>query len=158
MGRWLESKNTIELINGNLFVHGGLSPELENVKLDIDKINQLIREYYYTPYFPQKNNKIKEILTSYQTSPYWYRGYYKDDLSQRDVENDLRIFNAQVVIVGHTVQSEVNRKYNGKVIGIDVKHPQDYYDYFPKRESEGLLIDNGKYYRVFANGEIKKLE
>lgn len=159
IGKWLESKNTIELINGNLFVHGGLSPKLEQTKLNIDELNQLIRENYYKPYFPKKNgNKTQELLTSSKTSPYWYRGYYKNDLSQKDVENGLKKFNAETVIVGHTVQSKVNRKFNGKVIGIDVKHPQDYYDYFPKRKSEGLLIDKGKYYRVFENGEMKEIK
>ncbi len=157
IGRWLESKNTIELINGNLFVHGGVSPELGKTKLDIDELNKLIRENYYKPYFRQKNgSEIKEILTSPKKSPYWYRGYYKNDLLQQDVENGLEMFNAKTVIVGHTVQSKVNRKYKGKVIGIDVKHPQDYYDYFPKRKSEGLLIDNEKYY--FANGEMKEMK
>lgn len=154
LGRWLESKNTIELINGNLFVHGGISPKLNESELNITQINELIRENYYKPYFPKQNgDKTIELLTSSKTSPYWYRGYFKDNLSQEDIDNGLKIFNAETVVVGHTVQSKVNRQYDGKVIGIDVKHPQDYYQYFPKRESEGLLIEDEKYYRVFANGE-----
>jgi hypothetical protein len=159
IGRWLESKNTIELINGNLFVHGGISPELEKIELKINELNQLIRDNYYKPYFPQKNgSKNQELLTSTKTSPYWYRGYFKGELQQEEVEKGLDKFNAKTVIVGHTVQSKVNRTYNGKVIGIDVKHPQDNYEYFPKRESEGLMIENGKYFRVFANGEVKELK
>lgn len=159
LGRWLESKNTIELINGNLFVHGGISPEFERIDLKIEELNHLIRENYYKPYFPKKNgNKNQELLTSPKTSPFWYRGYFKDNLEQEDIEKGLEKFNAKTVVVGHTVQSKVNRTYNGKVIGIDVKHPQDYYEYFPKREAEGLMIENGKYFRVFANGEVKELK
>ena len=159
LGRWLESKNTIELINGNLFVHGGISPELEKVELGIEELNKLIRENYYISYFPKKNGDGKqELLTSTKTSPYWYRGYFKGDLRQEEVEKGLNKFNAKVVVVGHTVQSKVNRSYNGIVIGIDVKHPQDYYQYFPNRESEGLMIDNGKYYRVFATGEMEEMK
>lgn len=159
LGRWLESKNTIELINGNLFVHGGVSPELEKVELGIEELNKLIRENYYISYFSKKNGDRKqELLTSTKTSPYWYRGYFKGDLRQEEVEKGLNKFNAKVVVVGHTVQSKVNRSYNGKVIGIDVKHPQDSYKYFPNRESEGLMIDNGKYYRVFANGEMEEMK
>lgn len=159
IGRWLESKNTMELINGNLFVHGGISPELDKIKLNITEQNQRIRENYYTPYFHKKNaDKTQELLTSSQTAPYWYRGYYKNDLSQEAIDIGLNKFGAKTVIVGHTVQAKVNKKYNGKVIGIDVKHPSDYYEYFPKRTSEGLLIDNGTYYRVFNNGETKALK
>jgi hypothetical protein len=159
IGRWLESKNTIELINGNLFVHGGISPKLENTELNIDELNKLIRENYYKPYFPKKNgDKTQELLTSSRTSPYWYRGYFKNDLSQEEIDIGLNKFNAKAVIVGHTIQSKVNRTYNGKVIGIDVKHPQDYYEYFPEITSEGLLIANGKYYRVFENGETEEMK
>lgn len=159
LGRWLESKNTVELINGNLFVHGGISPELKESELNITQINELIRDNYYKPYFPKKGgDKTIELLTFSKTSPYWYRGYFKENLSQEDIDNGLKTFNAKTVVVGHTIQSKVNRSYNGKVIGIDVKHPQDYYKYFPNRESEGLMIDNGKYYRVFANGEMEEIE
>ena len=159
LGRWLESKNTLELVNGNLFVHGGLSPEIKNVDLDIDGCNQFIRNLYYRPYFSKKEQeKNSEILTSFKTSPYWYRGYFRGHLSQEDIEIGLRKFGAKAVIVGHTIQSKVNKSYDGKVIGIDVKHPSDYYEYFPKRESEGLLIEDGKYYRVFADGKTKELK
>lgn len=158
LGRWLNSKNTLELINGNLFVHGGISSKLAEINLNIKQVNQIIRENYYKPYFPKRNiNKTLELLTSSKTSPYWYRGYFKEDIIQEQVNKGIEKFNAKAVIVGHTVQSKVNKKYNGKVIGIDVKHPQDYYKYFPKRKSEGLLIDDGKYYRVFDNGETQEL-
>lgn len=159
LGRWLESKNTLELVNGNLFVHGGLSPKINNIDLNIDQCNQLIRNLYYRPYFPKKGRgNNSEILTSFKSSPYWYRGYFRGHLSQQDIDVGLRKFGAKAVIVGHTIQSKVNRSYDGKVIGIDVKHPSDHYEYFPKRESEGLLIEDGKYYRVFANGKTKELK
>ena len=157
LGRWLESKNTIELINGVLFTHGGLSPEFSELSTSIENMNSIIRAEYYQTYYPRKNqNRTVEILTSYSTSPYWYRGYFKSDILQETVESGIDIFNAKAVVVGHTVQSKVNKSYNGKVIGIDVKHPQDYYEYFPQRKSEGLLISDGHFYRIFNNGESKE--
>lgn len=159
IGRWLESKNTVELINGNLFTHGGISPELEQNKMNIDEINQLIRENYYKPYFSnKKEDETQKLLISFETSPYWYRGYFKNELSQEKIDIVLNKFNAKAVIVGHTIQSKVNRRYNGKVVGIDVKHPADYYKYFPEIKSEGLLIDNGKYFRVFENGDTIEMK
>ncbi|MBS9768633.1 MAG: metallophosphoesterase [Flavobacteriaceae bacterium] len=160
IGRWLNSKNTMEIINGNLFVHAGISPELSKINLNIDEINEIIRANYYLPFYPKRNgNKEIQIVTSSKTSPYWYRGYFKDDnLSQQDVEKGLAKFNAKTVIVGHTIQSQITTKFEGKVIGIDVEHPKDYYKYFSKRHSEALLIEGEKYYRVFENGEKEELK
>jgi len=157
LGKWMASKNTLEIINGNLFVHGGIHPKIADSKLNIDEINQLIRNNYYKPYYPKTKKSIEQLLNSTKTGVCWYRGYYKDDLTQEEVEKGLNKFNAKTVIVGHTLQSKVNRQYNGKVIGIDVKHPKDYHKNWPKGKSEGLLIENNQYYRVFANGDKEEL-
>lgn len=159
LGRWMNSKNTLEVINGYLFVHGGITPEIPDINLNINQMNETIRKNYYKPYYPKKDgNKITEMLTSSKKSPYWYRGYFKEDLSQDDINKGLEKFNAKGVIVGHTVQSKIKRKYEGKVIAIDVKHPLDYYKYFPKRKSEGLLIENDNLYRVLKDGTTKELK
>ncbi|WP_420580739.1 metallophosphoesterase [Reichenbachiella sp.] len=159
LGRWLESKNTMELINGNLFVHAGISPQIKDMNIELDEMNQLIRANYFTPYYRKLNReKNEDLLIDSQTAPYWYRGYFYSDLSHEKVKHGLDQFGAKTVVVGHTIQSEVNRKYNGKVIGIDVKHPADHYEYFPKIESEGLLIENGNYYRILANGKAIELK
>ena len=157
LGKWMASKNTLEIINGNLFVHGGIHPKIADSKLSLDEINQLIRSNYYKPYYPKTKKSIEQLLTSNKTGICWYRGYYKDDLTQEEVEKGLNKFNAKTVIVGHTLQSKVNRQYNGKVIGIDVKHPKDYKKYWPHQESEGLLIEGNNYYRVLANGKKKEI-
>ena len=39
MGKWLSSKNIIEKINGHIFTHGGLHPELANTNYSIQDIN-----------------------------------------------------------------------------------------------------------------------
>ena len=157
LGKWLSSKNSLEKINGNLFAHGGLTPEIAATTLDLNAINQIIRNNYYTPYYPKTESTTESLLTSTKTGICWYRGYFKDDLSQEVVEKGLNKFNAKSIVVGHTLQSKVNRQYNGKVIGIDVKHPKDYHKNWPKGESEGLLIENDKYYRVFADGKKEEI-
>ena len=73
------------------------------------------------------------------------------------MELGLNKFNAKSIIVGHTLQSKVKRHYNGKVIAIDVKHPKDYQNHWPKGESEGLLIKDNKYYRVLNTGEKEEI-
>lgn len=157
LGKWMSSKNALELINGNLFAHGGIHPDIADSELNLDEINQIIKNNYYKPYYPKKEKNITQLLTSTKTGICWYRGYFKEDLTQEQIERGLNKFNAKSIIVGHTLQSKVNMQYNKKVIGIDVKHSKDYQKNWPNKKSEGLLIQGNKYYRIFANGDKKEM-
>lgn len=152
IGRWLESKNSIEMINGVLFTHGGIHPDMADFKLTLEEINEIIRGQYRTPHFTRKNPGTYDFITSSYTGPAWYRGYFKDDLTQEEVNKGLASFNADAVVVGHTLQSKVRKLYQGKVFAIDVKHPKDYLSSFPIRSSEGLLIENQQFYRLLDDG------
>jgi hypothetical protein len=154
LGRWMASKNSIEMINGNLFTHGGLHPDLGEAEVDIslEEINQICRSNYYKIYFPGPEKNVEQLLLSTKTGISWYRGYFKEDLTQEQVNKGLDKFNAKSVIVGHTIQSKVNSQYEGRVIGIDVKHPNDYHKNWPHKDSEGLLIKGNTYYRAFYTG------
>lgn len=157
IGKWLASKNAVEMINGNLFVHGGISPELSNADLSLDEINTIIKNSYHKIFYPKPVNDVEQQLNSTMTGPCWYRGYFKENLSQAQIDDVLNSFGAKSVVVGHTLQSKVNRQYNGKVIGIDVHHPKDYKNYWPRGSSEGLLIEGEKYYRVLSDGSKKEI-
>lgn len=157
LGKWMSSKNTLEKINGILFTHGGIHPDIVNYETTLDEINQIVRNNYYKPYYPKAKKNSEQLLISSHKGITWYRGYFKDDLTQKDVEIGLNKFNAKSIVVGHTLQSKVNRQFNGKVIGIDVKHPKDYSKSIPNGRSEGLLIIGDRYYRVLHNGEKKEI-
>ena len=157
LGKWLSTKNVIESINGNLFAHGGLHPDIANLDMSLQEINDLLRTNYYVAPYPKPDKSMTELLLSSKTGICWYRGYFKDDLTQEDIEGPLQKFNAKSIIVGHTLQSKVKSHYNGKVIGIDVSHSNDYHKNWPYKNSEGLLIKEGKYFRVLANGTAKEL-
>ncbi|MEM9986165.1 MAG: metallophosphoesterase [Bacteroidota bacterium] len=158
IGRWLSQKNAMEVINGYLFVHGGIHPEIAKLELNLSEMNEVIRSRYYRGYYPKTEESTEQLLTSTIKGPAWYRGYFKDDdLTQEEVELGLDKFQAKAVIVGHTIQSKVNRSFAGKVIGIDVQHPKDYHKNWPSRSSEALLIESGKLYRAHANGEREEI-
>lgn len=157
LGRWMSSKNSIEKINGILFAHGGIHPDLVKYETNLDEINQIICSNYYKTYYPNPQKNLEQLLISSHKGIAWYRGYFKDDLTQKEIEQGLNKFNAKSIVVGHTLQSKVNEQYNGKVIGIDVKHPKDYSKSIPNQKSEGLLIEGDQYYRVLHNGEKKKI-
>lgn len=151
IGRWLASKNTIELINGNLFTHGGLHPDIANYDVTIDELNKINRDNYRKPYFPKPGKEVDQLVLSKREGICWYRGYFDEDLTQEQVEQGINKFNAKAIIVGHTPQWTVKSLYNGKVFAIDVKHPKDYIKNWPNKKSEGLLIKDGKYIRLLMN-------
>lgn len=148
LGRWLYSKNSVELINGYLFVHGGIHPDVAKSDWSLTDINQIVRQNYRKPYFPTPEKNKVQLLLSTTKGPSWYRGYFNQSLSQVEVESVLDKFGAKAVIVGHTPQGSINTQYQGKVIAIDVNHPKDYRDTFPSRHSEGLLIEDSQYFRL----------
>lgn len=157
LGRWMASKNTIALINGHLFVHGGLHPDLATTEVSLSEINAINRANYYLPYFPTREKDAAQLLLSNRTGICWYRGYFREDLTQEQVDAPLDKYNAQAVVVGHTIQSKVKRCFAGRVIGIDVSHPKDYHKNWPNKQSEGLLIKGGKYYRLLHDGEREEI-
>jgi hypothetical protein len=157
IGKWMASKNTLELINGHLFTHGGIHPDIAKYDVSIDQVNQINRENYYHSYYPKPKKSVEQLILSNKKGICWYRGYFKDDLSQEEVEKGIDKFNAKAIVVGHTLQWSVKELYQGKVFAIDVKHPKDYNKNWPSKSSEGLLIIDGKYYRLLADGEMLEL-
>lgn len=161
LAQWLASKNTVERINETLFTHGGLHPEFARFHGSLDSLNANIRRYYNQPYFPKAgaDNTMEELQRSTEKCPYWYRGYFNDDISVAAIDSTLHAFKARVIVVGHTVQAKVSSLHEGRVIGIDVEHPQERWgSSFPALQSEGLLIIKDKYFRVLDNGEQEALE
>ncbi|CAM1343021.1 metallophosphoesterase [Tenacibaculum amylolyticum] len=150
LGKWLTSKNTIEVINGYVFVHGGLHPSIAKTPYTLEEINEQVKTSYRKGYYPKKE---KQLLTSTKTGIAWYRGYFKENLSEEEVTAPIKQFKAKAVVVGHTIQNKVKELFNGKVIAIDVKHPEDYQKSWPAKKSEGLLIENNTCYRILSDGE-----
>ncbi|MCV9386866.1 metallophosphoesterase [Reichenbachiella ulvae] len=157
LGRWMSRKNSIEKINGYLFVHGGLHPDLKDSHLSLDEINNMSRSNYRKTYYPRPHMGYDELVLSNRKGICWYRGYFEDGLTQEEVDGPLDYFEADAVVVGHTVQTEVTSLYNDRVIAIDVRHPKDYLHLWPFGETQGLLIKDQQRFRIFADGSRELL-
>ncbi len=157
LGQWMMSKNTAEVINGVLFVHGGLHPELAERSYTLDDLNQIVRSQYRKIWYPKHERSAHDLLFNTKTGPSWYRGYFKDDLTQAQVERTLSKFEANAVVVGHTPNWKVKTLFKKKVFAIDVRHPLDYRSSFPPRRSEGLRLADGKAWRVLDDGSQEAL-
>lgn len=152
LGRWLASKNTVEVIDGILFVHGGLHPGLMEQSWSLEDMNRIVRDRYRRAWYPKQQADQEDFLIDPRTGPSWYRGYFKDRLTQDQVDRTLAHFGATSVVVGHTLNWRVRTLFDGKVIAIDVKHPVDDSFTLPPRRSEGVWLEGGKAWRMRDDG------
>lgn len=152
LGRWLMSKNSIEVINGRAFVHGGLHPKLASLPYGLEDINRIVRSRYRQMWYPKRQPAPEDFLLDTVNGPSWYRGYFEGDLTQDQVEATLKKLEANAVVVGHTPTGKVKSLFDQKVFAIDVKHPLDYRASLPLRSSEGLRFEADKAWRVKEDG------
>lgn len=147
LGQWLRTKNIVEKIGDHLFVHGGISQNVNDLNLTLDEINTITRPYYdRDPFLAEE--RIKTLVSS-EHGPFWYRGYYYGNKSTGTITQSLNQFDVSHIITGHTVVADtISIWHNEKVINIDTRHT--------KGHSEALFIENGEYYRVDTQG-VRKL-
>lgn len=147
LGRWLGTKNVIERVDNMLFVHGGISEEVNSMNLSLPEINKTSRPYYFVPK-EQRDSlltpKVRDLLIA-SISPLWYRGYAQDDAEIEQVDKTRSLYGVDKIVVGHTVVDHVSYLYGERVIDIDTKHS--------KGISEGMLCIGKQYYRVDTTGK-----
>lgn len=104
----------VKIIAGNVFVHGGVSPD--HVAMGIDVINQNAKEW--------AEGTTDIILPEVEsgTSVVWMRDYSDAPTAEACdmLDETLELLNAKRMIVGHTVQGGINPSCDMKVIKIDV--------------------------------------
>jgi len=142
LGRWLRSKNGIIKINGNLFVHGGISPEFLEKRYTLYTINNIVRNFIAkSQAIRQKDYQACDVYNT-KKGPLWYRGLIRGKVEREDIQKILDFYKAQHMIIGHTTVNEITTFYENCVIDIDVKHS------LGDEASRALLIKDGHYYTV----------
>lgn len=142
LGRWLRSKNIIEKIGNMLFLHAGVSPELNKRAWNLEAINNNCRKYY-----DQSRKVIPDSLQIFFSAdgPFWYRGYFMGkSTTDIDVNKTLAFYGCKQIVVGHTIVDSIKSMYNGKVIGVDVNHHNG--------NHQALMIENGTCYILHSDG------
>jgi hypothetical protein len=150
LGKWLRTRNTMIRINGMLFVHAGIHPDLLTLNLDIQGINQTIRDNLNRPRSELKADPLLDFLF-YSKGPLWYRGFFyaRNDipkLTADELQNILEYFKVSRIIVGHTTQKHITPLFDNRIIGIDsgIKYGT---------KGEALMWYKGTFYRATADGE-----
>jgi len=139
LGRWLRTKNIIEKIGKILFMHAGISPLVNLVQWKAETINKNVRPYYADSNVDKMPDTISVFFSDW--SPFWYRGYFVAPLATTaQIDSTCALFNIKKIVVGHNIIPKVDAFFDKRVYGIDVNEHEGTH--------EGLLIENGKYYRV----------
>ncbi len=155
LGRWLRSKNCIERIGNYVFVHGGISPQLQAANLSISEVNDHLRNIIDRPYDASSSYKDSLILRKH--GPLWYRGMAESELSPDTVSNILNAFEAEKVIIGHTIFDKISYLYDERIIAIDLDHSSNSSNGF----MNALWFADGRFSVIDDKGiltEIRKAE
>lgn len=145
LGRWLRTKNIIERAGPFIFIHGGISPDVQSLNLSYDEIN------YWGRY------RMDSVCQTYECNIinggsdygiYWYRGMAYEDLTQQQVNSIITDFNGEMVVIGHTVFDNISLLYDNKVICIDLDHKDNFMNGF----MHALYYEGGNIYDFYTDG------
>jgi hypothetical protein len=154
LGRWLKTKNTIQIIGKNLFVHAGLSPEFLSRNLDIRTVNDTISHYLFHTREGRDASALAAFLFG-NSGPLWYRGMVRTDIkynpiSMPEVNEILKTYHVNRIYVGHTIFTDITGFYNEKIIGVNVDNKENRED----ERARGILIEGDKVRVVYDSGKL----
>jgi predicted MPP superfamily phosphohydrolase len=142
IGRWVVSNPAITLLDGNLFVHGGISPVY--ARLPIAEINRQVRAALMA------QDTTPQAIINDPLGPLWYRGLATPSVDvagapsvgtqaasvpaapvERPIEDRLEFllsaYGAKRIVIGHTpVLSGIAVTYGGRLIRIDTGNSDVY--------------------------------
>jgi len=149
-GRWLRGLPTVVRIDGVMFLHGGLSPEV--APLGCAGINQAVRKELAGD-LDQIRATPAEALVTREDGPLWYRGLAQNDESAfaPQLEGLLRAAGARALVVGHTVApgGKITPRFGGRVILLDTGMQPAY---VPDGRAAALEIEDGRFTAIYEDG------
>lgn len=158
LGRWLATRNTIQLIGRDLFVHAGLGKDFYDYNLTIPSVNE---EMSRALFMSKAERRALSPLTAFlygSSGPVWYRGMVRTDAKYRPLAQDslrmiMKRYHAGHIIVGHTVFKDISTFYDGMVIGVNVDNEENR----KKKRGRALLIVGDDYFVVGDQGIMRRL-
>ncbi|MDO4164906.1 MAG: metallophosphoesterase [Bacteroides sp.] len=158
LGYWLCTRNTMQLIGSNLFVHAGLSKQFFDHNLSIPTVNEEMSHGLYK----RRAERMAESPLTYflfaTYGPIWYRGMVRQDakyypLAADSLQMILKKYDAERVIVGHTIFKDISTFYDKKVIAVNVDNQENR----DAKRGRGILIEGKKIFVVGDEGKMRPL-
>lgn len=158
LGRWLGTRNTMQVVGPHLFVHAGLGQAFYDLNPDIPFVNREMSRVLFL------KNKVRKAYSSLHAflygseGPVWYRGLVRTEAKYKPCAADtvrmlLDRYGADRMIVGHTVFEDISTFYDGRVIGVNVDNKKNR----EKGKGRALLVEKGVYYVVRDKGKLRRL-
>ena len=147
-GKWLRTLNVVIKINGIVFLHGGISPEISG--LSCDEVNRTAR-LELTENEAQTLTDPVRTLVSGENGPLWYRGLAEEpDTFAPQVDEILANQNARAIVIAHTVTSDqrIRVRFGGKVLQIDTGMQPAY---VTSGRASALEIRNGVFTAIYTD-------
>lgn len=157
LGKWLMTRNTMELVGDNLFVHAGLGRDLLDKDVDIPEINSRVSRALYMTKDERKADSDLTYFLLRTYGPIWYRGmvYHKKKNKPADkatVIEALGKYGASHLYVGHTIFKNVKTFYGGLVTDVNVDNAANQ----KAGRSRAVLIDGDSRYVVNDTKIVRK--
>jgi len=116
--RWIRERPTVARINGVLFLHGGISPEM--AALGCEGINAAIAKELAALPPPEQ---AASLMAASETGPLWYRGLAlqpEEELAPM-VPGILDQMKARAIVIGHStvLPGRIVARLGGRIILID---------------------------------------
>jgi hypothetical protein len=119
LGDWLRTRPVLIKLNGILFTHGGLHPDLVKKGLSMEEINSEFKQQLVASELVEKRNELGDFLHRAH-GPVYYRGYFQGELAtDGQIDELLKHFKISNIVVGHTTHKQIEMHYDGRVIVID---------------------------------------
>lgn len=158
LGKWLGTRNTMQTIGNDLYVHAGLGKDFYDHNLDIPTVNE---EMSRALFMSKPERKALSPLTAFlygNDGPIWYRGLVRSEEKYHPISSDslqmiMDRYGAQHIIVGHTIFDDISTFYDGKVIDVNVDNKKNR----EEKKGRAVLIENGIYYVVGDEGIQRQL-
>ena len=156
LGRWLLARNTMLRIGRNLFVHSGLSARLLERDLEIETLNARMSEGLYRTSKERREDPTLEFLYR-SAGPVWYRGMVcadekYDPLTPEQTGALLRRYDADWLLVGHTIFPDISTFHDGRVIAVNVQNDLN------RRKNRGrAVLIEGSRILVVGNRGVKRV-
>ena len=156
LGRWLRNMPTAIKLNDIMFVHAGISPDLLGYNLTLSELNLAASGGLdLSSAKVTFGDRVKFLFGS--LGPLWYRGYHYEvedrypKVTDGGLDSIRQYYGVENIVVGHTEVDHVVSLYDGKVFAIDVPLEK-------LGTLEGLLWQEGKFYRVTGIGELESID
>jgi hypothetical protein len=153
LGRWLKTRNTMQIIGDNLFVHAGLSMDFLAKNLPVPVVNDTISHYLMNTKEEREKSELGKFLFS-TNGPLWYRGMVRTEESYNPINKDefnsiLDRYGVLRIFIGHTIFTEITGFFGDRLIDVNVDNEEN----SEKKRARALLINKDKAYLIYDSGK-----